>query len=300
MKNFINYYYGIEINNIIKDSGKIFFEYNGENYALKKINNFHISENYGELIEKISKYTPFSKIIRNKFGKIITTIQDNNYILFKIFVNANDLINIYNIENNSFIDNEFSKCVKYIPWINLWEQKIDYFENYFNSKKNQLFKAYWECQYVIGIAEMALLYLKVTEQSIKTKKCDNLAIQHRRINKSTSMLEYYDPTNIIIDHSSRDIGEYIKNLNIEEIDLEKMDKYFKKRNLSTYWIQKFYSRILFPSFIFDKFEEIINNQDLDMHKFLEEKINNHIKIINKIGKYLNKEYDIPIINFKIK
>ncbi len=298
MKRFINYFYGIEINNIIKKNEMYVFTYKQKKYVLKKCQNTNIDKYYDMLKCQLDKYKLFFDIIRNRQGGIITNIEGDNYVLLGQSNIPNRHLELSDIRIDMFVDIENLDYIYYQPWSRLWEQKIDYFEDYFNNKNDKLENIYWIYQYIIGMSELALIYLKEAEKSIASKKSDSFTVQHKRIGETSMLFDYYDPTNIIIDHSCRDVSEYIKSLNINKISLDTLDTFLSKQNISEYWIKMFYSRIIFPSNIFDEFEQLLLQNIKVNYKILEEKMINHIKIVNYIGIYLKNKYGITIIKLK--
>lgn len=302
MNKFINYYYGINADNIVKNVDKYYFEYGNERYMLRKCENLQAADYYEKVKCEIKKYRFFFNIVPNNIGKLITMINGNNYILLKLSNISNENICIFDIKIDMFIDPKRAYSVYNNDWGVLWEKKIDYFEKYINEKREEYSELQWIYNYIVGMGELALSYFKDTIKSLDKSFCDGPTIQHKRINQETKLYDYYDPINLIIDHSSRDLGEYIKTSNLNCLDYEMLDAYFDKYKLSKYWIRLFYSRIIFPSLIFDNLENMINKnlKPVDMKIELEKDIIKNIDIINYMGKYLKNKYNVPIIELKIK
>lgn len=302
MDKFINYYYGMNVNNIVKDSNRYFFEYDNKRYMLKMYNDIPIDNYYEELKHVINNYRFFFNIVPNVAGKFTTVINGNNYVLLKLSNINDDYISIFDIKIDMFINNDANalKIVYHDDWEHLWERKIDYFEKYIDEKKERYSELQWIYDYVIGMGELALTYLKEANKVTNRLICDNLTIQHKRLNTKTKLYDYYDPTNVIIDHSSRDLCEYVKSIDLECFEKNVLDEYFDRYHLSKYWAMLFYSRILFPSFIFDDIENMINeNKETKMTKNkLEKSIINNMGIIDYIGDYLKSRFDISIVKFQ--
>ena len=72
----------------------------------------------------------------------------------------------------------------------------------------------------------------------------------------------YDAQNIIIDHKARDLAEYIKlsffrdNYSI----FDELDEYFKFHYFSFFGIQLVMARVLWPSFYFEVYDEILRGK----------------------------------------
>ena len=112
------------------------------------------------------------------------------------------------------------------------------------------------------MAENAISYVKNTNLEVKKEQTDINVISHRKIKECNKLNCIYDPLNIVIDHKSRDLAEYIKtsffknNIKI----FEELDQYFSNHYFSLYGTRILFARILYPSFYFDTYEEIILNK----------------------------------------
>ena len=302
MKNFINYYYGLNISNIYFDSGKYYFYDNAIKYILKVCDNVSILSYYNELSLQLSKYQYFFKIIPNKDNSYITWIENKPYILLETNILENYKISIFDIKTDNYI----SMSSKILPlnrfyWEELWENKIDYFEEWFSSKQDSYKKIFPLFHYFIGIAENALLYLKEIKKEEIVSETDQLVVSHNRITLDYNLYDYYDPTNIIFDHASRDVSEYIKSMFVNKVfDLELVKEYLKNHHFSKYGIRVMLSRILFPSFFFDYIEEMIaKNRDIDL-LYLEARTGEFQLFIKQISLFLVEEYNIPVISWIVK
>ena len=301
MKNFINYYYNFDIHNMTLNDGKYFF-YNKKNkYMLKQYENIALLTDYIELWKNLSNYNYFFSIVLNNENNYITWIENKPYILLKISNIRDDEISIFDIKPNLYINRNIKSSLNYFNWIKLWENKIDYFEELFEQKKEQYKSIYPLFNYFIGIAENALLYLKESEKIVRKENDEQLVISHVRISTNYSLYDYYDPTKIIIDHPSRDISEYIKSSFVnKEFDLEVFKDYLKKNEYSQYGLRIMLARIIFPSYFFDYIElMIINNKNIDI-LYLENRINEFQNFLKQIIILFNEEYDIPVIPWIIK
>ena len=299
MKKYIEYYYSLHINQISFDSSRYYILANNEKYIFKKLNLVFVGDNYNRIKSTLGKYNCFFDIVNNKYGNLITTISDEQYVLLRLTNIPNETISLYDIKNDIYIDGNLVSNFRE-EWIKKWEQKIDYFEELLANKKefyNELYPAF---QYYIGIGEESIAYLK----SINDKDADIPVIQHHRLKVSSNLYYYYDPTNIIIDHCSRDIAEYIKSVVINSDDIEEfimiLDEYLNSRVFSNYDIKMMYARILFPTFFFDYVEEIeMSSKKRSKGKELVHTFENIALCYENGIRYLNKlfkeKYSIPII-----
>ena len=214
----------------------------------------------------------------------------------------NSKISIFDIKNDYFIDvhGKISNLNRF-PWTRLWENKIDYFERILFSKKESYKKIYPIFHYFIGIAENALLYLKQTIQEEEQEDSDKVVISHSRITIDYELYDYYNPVNIIIDHSSRDISEYIKSMFLHRVwDLDILSQYLDKNYFSRYGIRMIFARILFPSFFFDDLENmILHSSDINV-LLLESRAEEFENFIREIGTFFMNKYDIPMLSWIIK
>lgn len=302
MKNFINYYYGFNISNIYFSNGKYFFYNDNERYVLKICYNSNISLYYQELRYQLEQYNYFFSIVLNRDNNYITWIENKPYILLKLSNIENDKISIFDIKTNMFIKTGTKLSIlNRFPWIKLWESKIDYFEEWLFAKQGNYKKIYPLFHYFIGIAENALLYLKESEREEQKEESDQLVISHDRVTLNYELYDYYDPTNIIIDHASRDISEYIKSMFLCRVwDLDIIKKYLEKHYFSRYGLRVLFARILFPSFFFDYLEEMITkNSDIDL-LYLENRADEFQNFIKEISLFFYENYNIPMISWIIK
>ncbi len=302
MKNFINYYYHFHIRDLHFSNEKYFFSNEQKKYMLKVCNNIDMLDYYSELSSQLQHYNYFFVIIPNIENSYITWIDNKPYVLFQLSKITNDKISIFDIKTDLFItlNGKLSHLNRY-PWILLWENKIDYFEEWFSTKYDSYKKIYPLFHYFIGIAENALLYLKENEREETKEKSDELVVSHNRLVLNYELFDYYDPTNIIIDHASRDVSEYIKSTFLNRVwDLDIMKSYLHQHYFSRYGLRVMYARILFPSFFFDYIEEmIVNNYDINL-LYLENRADEFQNFIREISIFLEEKYNLPVIPWIIK
>ena len=115
-------------------------------------------------------------------------------------------------------------------------------------------------------------------------KPNNLSICHNRIKRNTTLFDLYNPFNFIIDSNVRDIVEYVKDCFMYDDPFPLIEKYIKRNNLSDNELKLLFIRMLYPSFYFDKYEEIIENNES------EEQIDKIIKRTNEYEELLKKTY----------
>lgn len=279
MKNALNYYYNLNIDNIHQKNKNYYFKVNNLQYMLLECVNEEINDIYSLNVYLIRNY-PFYKIILNKDNKVITIINETNYILLEINnnikeLNLNEIIKINNISIVNF------NKLRRDNWYTLWTNKIDYFEYQINQigKKYPIIRESFN--YYIGLAETAISLIK----SINNEGM-YLSLSHKRINNA---FDLYNPLNLIIDVRIRDICEYFKFCFFENKNVFKELELFLNYNKLSYNESVYFlARMLFPTYYFDLYEKIIANE------VKEEEIK---KIISKVDKY-EKLLKYIYLNFK--
>lgn len=279
MKNWILYFYDINIvNDIHQSKNKCKFIYNNDNYVLNKISSSEVKQ----VMDEVSKIYGFysvlkmhgvkcNDIILNKNNEIISFIDDNAYVLTKTYqefekvVNAEDIIN-YTYKLESAIGNKQNN------WKELWINKIDYHEyqiNQFGLKFPMVRESF---SYFSGIAENAISLLNFISN-------DDLYVSHKRIHMETTYYDLYDPFNMIFDTRVRDIAEYAKDCFIHNRKTS-IYNYFTMVNLTEKEKALFFVRMMFPSFYFDAYEKVIEDENETAM----------LKIINK-----NNDYELLLL-----
>lgn len=247
MKNVLNYYYNINVENIshseriykfyIKEKSYIFINTDRSKEELTEI--------YNICCELYQLNIPIHEIILNKNNDIITLYDNKKYILLKKQKNSNELIvlsDIINFSNATKRDWKY-KYINRTSWDILWGKKVDYFE-YLISQMGQKNK-------ILG--QMFGYYEGIIENNIQlfalyNSKNEKYSICHKRIEIGMTTEEFYNPLNFIIDYSIRDVAEYLKSKMIINIDIYDEIKYCLIFNDYTNYEKKLlFIRIFFPS-----------------------------------------------------
>lgn len=294
MNNAILFFYNINIQEIKRINNNYYFTYQQNNYVIYKYNRdiSEINEIYELNIELLSKGLIGYEIIPNKTNELIFLYENNYYVLMKIPNIKNKKITYEDILSFNFVQNQNKyKTIDKSNWNQNWSKKIDYIIYQFSQIKNKHKEIDSSIDYFIGIWENAISYYNDTISN-KNKKY----VAHIRIENDMDLLEYLNPINFVIDYKERDIGEYLKTYVINNNYTENMiDTILKYTNQEG--IVLLISRLLFPSYYFDLYENIIEG------KTKEEEINvivkKHYNVLNLI-KYIFKkywDYNIPYINW---
>lgn len=294
MKNAIKYYYNMNPVEIHRVNEKIKFNYNNKNYIL-----YLTKKTKEELIEKYELHQMLlargiycHKIILNINNEIATVINNNNYILLEVNV-PNATIELKDILYycNQKIEHEKFPNIQRDNWKNLWSNKIDFFEYQINQFKKKYKILSQNSDYYIGIVENCIsLINNIGHQH------NYLTINHNRIQKKTTLEEFYNPLEFILDIRVRDIGEYIKSTPDEKLEI--LEKIINNNFLNSYDIKQLFIRILYPSIFFDIFDDVIDKKknEYEIEKYLK-KLDKSETEIKKIYNYIRSISDLPEIEW---
>lgn len=297
MKEIIEFYYNIKIDSLHSKNDYYFFHIGNTEYIFKQYyNDERLIEATYRLNNLLREKINISNIILNKYGYPITKTENNSYILIQNNQNNNISLSIISNFSNTIINNtDYIKNLERNNWEILWSNKIDYYEKQINenNKKYPLIRE--SIDYFIGMGEIAISYLSNTKLEVNKTMLDNKVLSHNTLSNSI-----WDPQNIILDHKARDVAEYIKYSfwnNNKNIFIE-LEEYFKHNQYSLYGIRVLYSRILYPSFYFDLYDDIINTKknEIELNKIIS-RITEYEYYLYNIYLYLNKFYNIPEINY---
>lgn len=267
MKETINRYYGFNVEEVFECETYSFFYLNDETYYFVPLN--RNEKEFSELltccIELKSKNVECHDFVYNIYNSVITIYDHKPYILFKVkgkIMEEYDISNIIDFNNKIILNSE--KIKKYQNnWDIMWGHKNDYFEyqiRELGKNKEGILNSF---SYYIGLAENAIAYVNQTKKKYDRTPLDIISLSHRRIFLPNIKLNYLNPLSFIFDLEVRDISEYIKSKFFydEEGDAYlELELYLKLRRLSIYGYQMLYGRLLYPSYYFDLYEKIMNNE----------------------------------------
>ena len=249
---------------------------------------------YNELLKR-KIFT--NDIVLNKNNQIITMVNNVPYVLLKDNtinkrINMNDILYLQNNSINIYND----KLLFRNNWITLWEIKIDYYESRLKEMDNKYPLLSNTLDYYIGLGENAISYL--VNNNIKV---NDLVLSHKRIKMDDSSFEFYNPFNYILDSRVRDFSEYIKSLFFKDmITFENFEGYLNILNFNKDEYILLISRLLYPSYYFDLFDYIVNNnEDENIIKNVINKNNDYILFLKNTFYYIiyKKRINIPIIEW---
>ncbi|MBQ7136905.1 MAG: hypothetical protein IJO43_02875 [Bacilli bacterium] len=300
MKNAINYFYNINVDSLRMIGEDYYFFYDNKEFIFQKLKDFSLD--YQSVFELnkilIENNAMFFKIIPNQNNEIITNIADKKYVLL---LNSNlydRKFNYYDIIKTNISISNSNKLINRLNrsnWVNMWENKIDFFESFISQNINKYLILNKYTNYFIGLGEVAISYVKDTIKEEKPNYLDNLVVSHRRIDYS-NLKQLYNPLYLIIDHRSRDVSEYLKKMFFdgEYVDIREC---INLANLSNYGARLLMARMLFPSFFFDLFEKVLDDDAVEKEiLYLVDKMNDYELFLLKIYNSL-KDKNIPEINW---
>lgn len=286
MKNLINYFYGIQINEYKKKDNSFYF--------LNNNNEFEFVEFYGDLNNIINLFSylkqynrEVDEIILNNKNSFITNYQNKSYMLLRKINNNRlniDFDDIRYYDVNTYINGK-------INWKNLWKEKIDYYEFQLNETGINYSLLKETFSYYVGLSEVAINLLNYVDLNSV-----NMYISHKRLDNKSDL---FNPLNIILDSKSRDMAEYIKKIffedKISKVDIRAtLDEVFFTNNEAILFL----SRLLYPSYYFDMYEKLYNKKDsVESLKKLTKKNTEYEVFLKKIYINLKQRYDIPQIEF---
>lgn len=275
MNNYIDYYYNLYPNTIEKVGRNYRFFLNNEKYYI--IMYERNLEEIDTLVklnkEMIERGSLVHEIVLTKDGKAVFLCDNNSYALLRVYINENIPIKIedifYMLDYNDTI--KPNNIIGRMNWANLWSSKVDYFEYHIGHLIKKYPYIYKTVDYYLGLAENAISYVKDIKMPASL-----ISICHRRIGVTSTLFDLYNPFNLVIDYKVRDIAEYIKSVffygenscvegvvNSENMIVDKcniiLESIFKKYIFDNEALKLLFARLLFPSYYFDLYENVIDN-----------------------------------------
>lgn len=251
----IQYYYDLYPKHIDRQKDKYIFQINNDLYYFEQQRR---TEEELTIINNINKnINLYNLIVVNKFQKIVSYYGNKSYILIQIVKPIRKLMLEDVLQTIRLFNNKNNNILLRTDWKRLWEKKIDNIEYQQKHITNKFSIIDQSLGYYIGMCESAIAYFREID-----KKNIGYYVSHIRINNNQSTLEFFDPQNIVIDNRARDIAEYFKssfiNQNYNYNDIATM---LEKANLTDAELRLTFCRLNFPSFYFDLYEKVINDEE---------------------------------------
>lgn len=289
MKETLEYYYGLDIENIEELDGKYHIKQENQDYFFVFYNRG--IEELEDIInvsnEMVKKGINVHKIFINRNNSFLTKVGEYNYILFAVS-NLNeeyDIFDMVKISEKLVLNNNKSNLYRN-NWGTLWSEKIDYFEYQVRELSIEKDVVKNSFSYYVGMAENAISYVNNTNMKYGGDAY-RIVLSHRRVFYPNYKLNYLNPLSFVFDLEVRDIAEYLKAMFFKKdisFCLDELSSYLKIRHLSLYEYQMLYARLLYPTYYFDVYESVMNkNGD-------EEQLVNIIKKCDSYEEYLKKAY----------
>lgn len=278
MNNAILFFFNINTKEVKKINDNYYFNYAYNNYVVQ-IYNRDIEEAieiYYLNLELLSNGFIGYEIILTKDNDVLFLYEGVYYILMKFPNIKNRIITYEDVINFNYIPNTMFKKLDKSNWGITWSNKIDFIEYQFDQVRNRYSIINDSIDYFIGIWENAISYYN--DNNINSERC----VCHKRVSTNMDLLDFTNPLNFVIDYKERDLGEYLKSFviskNYSNASLDRMIN-FSDRDSVVLVI----SRILFPSYYFDLYEDIIlgNKDEHEIHDVISKR-NNVLYLINYI------------------
>lgn len=300
MKNALQYYYNLKPKSIHQINNDYRCQIEANEYLFKRVENY--ADNVS-ILDELNSYLlnrglMCHQIIKNIHQDVITYIDGNPYILFKIFVNnreitENDLFSF----SNQYIEKHKYNLLDRSDWYHLWTQKVDYIEY----QVSQLGKNYSlirkSINYYVGLAETAISLIS----NIKNSSA-YLTVSHRRIKYKSKLRDLYDPLQFVLDTRVRDLSEFYKELFfLNKINLDNLKNTIILYKLNSTEALLFFARMIFPSYYFDCYQQIVLGEleENEINKYVK-KAHEYQAFLKYLYFYLRQYYDIPEIEWIIK
>ena len=289
MNNFIKFFYGINIDRVIYNDKYYSFIYRGYVYRLYVYDgtNDEIKFLY-EVNRQLVGNTLMSEFVVNSNNELISSYNGISYVLIRVFINVNKGITLSEI---SFVSKVLSKVGISVNWGLLWSKKIDYLEDLINENGRKYPLIVDSFNYFVGMAENAIGYFN----SISVDKNYMYVVSHKII-KANDMVEVlYNPLNITFDYRVRDVAEYIKNsfFNNNYNIFNELVLYLRREHLSLMEVRLLISRLLYPSFYFEMYEDIlIDNKEEKILIDIISRLNDYEDYLAQVIGFLKIHYDV--------
>ncbi len=255
--NLISFLYNIKVEIIRRHNDDYIFYYNKHFYIFMKC--YEKEEKIRYIYNYINNNNLYHTIVKNRHNKYVSNYNGENYILMMIKFNINRRLLLEDINNST---NNYISYIKKINfnWGSLWKQKIDQVEFFVKAGSVDFdILTLSIINYYLMLGEIAIIFYDY----IDIEDYLPLSLCHNRIKKEADLYDYFSITNLLLDHKTRDMGEYIKNYVYSNKNIDISD-FLIINQLSFNEKYMLVSRIIFPSYFFDVFDDfIINNKNFN-------------------------------------
>lgn len=290
MKETLEYYYNLDIDNLEELDGKYHFKIENQDFFFVFYNRGleELEDIIGVCNEMFLKGINVHEVIRNRDNSFLTKVNEYNYILFKVnnLSEEYDIFDMVNMSNKLVLNNNKSSLYR-DNWGSLWSDKIDFFEYQVRElgvEKNVVKSSF---SYYVGLAENAISYVNNAILKYGGVSSGRIVLSHRRVFYPNYKLNYMNPLSFVFDLEVRDVAEYLKSMFFKkdiEYCLDELKSYLSIRKLNIYEYHMFYARLLYPSYYFDVYDSVMNKN------VNEEELVKIVKRSNDYEKFLKKTY----------
>ncbi len=289
MKNAINYFYNMIIDDIHQNDKMHYFDYMGSHYALVVYEGevALLQDIYNLHIEVLKRGVYVHQIILNKDGGVATLINGIPYIMMRLHygdreISFDDLLPFFNCyyDGNSKLSRS--------NWESLWSNKIDYLEY----EINQLGQKHPEIRdtfsYFVGLGETSIQLVNMVNSYSKEGRIMAIkSISHDRIKNNSTLFDLYNPLNLVVDYRVRDVAEYLKHRYYDGYNIEnELNNFLFHSNLTGNEYLLFLARMIYPTYYFDLYEDIISGaKSSEELKKITNRVNDYQKLIQYIYTY---------------
>lgn len=290
MKETLEYYYNLNIDNLEELDGKYHFKIENQDFFFVFYNRGleELEDIIGVCNEMFLKGINVHEVIRNRDNSFLTKVNEYNYILFKVnnLSEEYDIFDMVNISNKLVLNNNKSSLYRN-NWSSLWSDKIDFFEYQVRElgvEKNVVKSSF---SYYVGLSENAISYVNNAILKYGGVSSGRIVLSHRRVFYPNYKLNYMNPLSFVFDLEVRDVAEYLKSMFFKkdiEYCLDELKSYLSIRKLNIYEYHMFYARLLYPSYYFDVYDSVMNKN------VNEEELVKIVKRSNDYEKFLKITY----------
>ena len=290
MKETLEYYYNLDIDNLEELDGKYHFKIENQDFFFVFYNRGleELEDIIGVCNEMCFKGINVHEVIRKRDNSFLTKVNEYNYILFKVnnLSEEYDIFDMINISNKLVLNNNKSSLYRN-NWGSLWSDKIDFFEYQVRElgvEKNVVKSSF---SYYVGLSENAISYVNNAILKYGGVSSGRIVLSHRRVFYPNYKLNYMNPLSFVFDLEVRDVAEYLKSMFFKkdiEYCLDELKSYLSIRKLNIYEYHMFYARLLYPSYYFDVYDSVMNKN------VNEEELVKIVKRSNDYEKFLKKTY----------
>ncbi len=263
MKNVINFYYHMNIENIHFVNGLYYFTYQNVSYEFVTFTKnsqilFPIYQLNQVLIQQNSYY---DKIVLTKDQLPYIFVDQKCFCLLQKSPLVNDVMSFYDLSFQPISILENMKSLIRFPWDVFWIQKLDYLEDVLNHLEKTSQPVLSIFLYYMGMTENAIQYIHSTIQNIPKTHQDRLVVCHHRIDSKGSVQELYMPLSLVLDYPARDVAEYLKSLfYYNEYDIAEVEEYILGLHFTKFGYSLLFARMLYPSFFFDVCDRVFQGE----------------------------------------